>query len=83
MAGLPGPGPLVPEGAAHGDRALDRLAGYDRALLEEDRPFQVRWAHPGTGAAPPPAAHPVPDPDPAGNPGRGQGGAALQANSWP
>lgn len=33
------------------DRALDRLAGYARALLEEDRPFQVRWAHPGTGAA--------------------------------
>ena len=33
------------------DRALDRLAGYARALLGEDRPFQVRWAHPGTGAA--------------------------------
>lgn len=33
------------------DRALDRLAGYARALLEQDRPFQVRWAHPGTGAA--------------------------------
>lgn len=32
------------------DRALDRLAGYSRALLELDRPFQVRWAHPVSGA---------------------------------
>ena len=54
VAGLPGPGPLVPEGAAHGE-----------------------------AANPLPAAHPVPDPDPAGNPGRGQGGAALQAKRPP
>lgn len=33
------------------DRALDRLAGYSWALLERERPFQVRWAHPGSGAA--------------------------------
>lgn len=32
------------------DRVLDRLAGYARALLEQERPFQVRWAHPETGA---------------------------------
>ena len=32
------------------DRTLDRLAGYSQALLERERPFQVRWAHPETGA---------------------------------
>lgn len=32
------------------DRALDRLAGYGEALLDRQRPFEVRWAHPGTGA---------------------------------
>ena len=33
------------------ERALDRLAGYALALLELERPFQVRWAHPVTGEA--------------------------------
>lgn len=33
------------------DRALDRLAGYGRAILGRERPFEVRWAHPVTGAA--------------------------------
>ncbi len=33
------------------DRILDRLAGYSRALLERERPFEVRWVHPVTGAA--------------------------------
>lgn len=32
------------------DRALDRLAGYSQLLLERQRPHEVRWAHPETGA---------------------------------
>lgn len=32
------------------DRTLDRLAGLSQALLERERPHEVRWAHPGTGA---------------------------------
>ena len=31
------------------DRTLDRLEGYSLALLERDRPHEVRWAHPETG----------------------------------
>lgn len=33
------------------DRALDRLAGYSRALLEHERPHAVRWLEPVGGAA--------------------------------
>ena len=32
------------------DRALDRLAGLSLTLLEQERPHEVRWAHPETGA---------------------------------
>ena len=32
------------------DRTLDRLEGYSTALLEQDRPHEVRWVHPETGA---------------------------------
>lgn len=32
------------------DRTLDRLEGYSRALLEQGRAHEVRWAHPVTGA---------------------------------
>ncbi len=32
------------------DRTLDRLAGLSAALLERERPHEVRWAHPATGA---------------------------------
>ena len=32
------------------DRTLDRLAGYAEALLARERPFEVRWVHPETGA---------------------------------
>ncbi|MDE7218671.1 MAG: DUF58 domain-containing protein [Oscillospiraceae bacterium] len=32
------------------DRALDRLEGYSLALLDRERPHEVRWAHPETGA---------------------------------
>ncbi len=32
------------------DRALDRLEGYSRALLEQERPHEVRWLHPVNGA---------------------------------
>lgn len=32
------------------DRTLDRLAGLSQTLLERERPHEVRWAHPGTGA---------------------------------
>lgn len=31
------------------DRTLDRLEGYAQALLERERPFEVRWACPNTG----------------------------------
>ncbi len=31
------------------DKTLDRLAGYSRALLERERSFEIRWAHPATG----------------------------------
>lgn len=33
------------------DRMLDRLEGYSRALLAQERPHEVRWLHPETGAA--------------------------------
>jgi len=32
------------------DRALDRLEGYSMALLAMERPHEVRWVHPETGA---------------------------------
>ena len=32
------------------DRALDRLAGLSLTLLDQERPHEVRWAHPETGA---------------------------------
>ena len=32
------------------DRALDRLAGHSQALLELERPHEIRWVHPETGA---------------------------------
>ena len=32
------------------DRTLDRLSGLSLALLEQDRPHEVRWLHPETGA---------------------------------
>ena len=32
------------------DRTLDRLEGYSMALLAQERPHEVRWAHPQTGA---------------------------------
>ena len=31
------------------DRAFARLAALSRALLEQERPHQIRWAHPVTG----------------------------------
>lgn len=40
------------------DRALDRLAGYSQTLLKRERPFEVRWVHPTTGA---PRRFPVED----------------------
>ena len=33
------------------DRTLDRLAGYSQALLDQERPHEIRWVHPETGAA--------------------------------
>ena len=38
-------GPLVQV-----DRTLDRLEGYSMALLSMERPHEVRWVHPETGA---------------------------------
>lgn len=32
------------------DRTLDRLEGTSMALLEQERPHEVRWLHPETGA---------------------------------
>lgn len=32
------------------DRTLDRLEGYSMALLAQERPHEVRWVHPETGA---------------------------------
>ncbi len=32
------------------ERTLDRLEGHAQALLDRERPFEVRWAHPETGA---------------------------------
>lgn len=32
------------------DRTLDRLAGLSLALLDQERPHEVRWLHPETGA---------------------------------
>ena len=32
------------------DRTLDRLEGYSMALLAMERPHEVRWVHPETGA---------------------------------
>lgn len=32
------------------DRALDRLEGCSTALLEQERPHEIRWAQPETGA---------------------------------
>lgn len=32
------------------DRTLDCLAGHSLALLEMERPHEIRWAHPETGA---------------------------------
>ena len=32
------------------DRTLDRLEGTSAALLEQDRPHEIRWVHPETGA---------------------------------
>lgn len=32
------------------DRALDRLEGTSMTLLEQERPHEVRWLHPETGA---------------------------------
>lgn len=32
------------------DRTLDRLAGYSQTLLEQERPHEVRWAEPASGA---------------------------------
>ena len=32
------------------DRMLDRLEGYSMALLDQERPHEVRWLHPKTGA---------------------------------
>jgi len=32
------------------DRTLDRLEGYSMALLARERPHEVRWLHPETGA---------------------------------
>ena len=31
------------------DRTMDRLAGYSRALLDQERPHEIRWANPETG----------------------------------
>lgn len=31
------------------DRTLDCLAGYSQALLDRQRPHEIRWAHPETG----------------------------------
>ena len=33
------------------DRTLDRLEGTSMALLDQERPHEVRWLHPETGAA--------------------------------
>ena len=33
------------------DRILDRLEGTSMALLDQERPHEVRWLHPETGAA--------------------------------
>lgn len=32
------------------DRVLDRLAGYSIALLDQERPHEIRWADPASGA---------------------------------
>lgn len=32
------------------DRVLDRLTGYSRALLDRERPHEIRWADPASGA---------------------------------
>ena len=32
------------------ERTLDRLAGWSELLLERERPHEIRWAHPETGA---------------------------------
>lgn len=31
------------------DEVLDRLAGYSQALLDQERPYEIRWANPETG----------------------------------